>query len=101
MKEKGRKELKDERDGRKRRKSRQSRLSRSSRLSYVWDRCRFENTVLRKMDGGAVDATGCAFAGCRLFDIGGSKIRMTDCALDGSCVEGNWWERPADVLLRG
>lgn len=78
---------------------RDSALSRFHR-SYRWERCRFENAKLDRMGGASLSAKDCVFEGCTLFGIGEARIRMSGCTLRGTSVQGNWWEKPADVVFR-
>ena len=65
-----------------------------------WERCRFEDTKLEQFSGGHLAAKGCTFAGCSLFGLNSATIRMSGCSFDGTTVQGNYWERPADLLFR-
>ncbi len=67
--------------------------------SNVWVRCRFEKSTLNKFSGGSVSAKDCVFAGSSIAGIHEAKVRMSGCTLDGAAVEGNWWEKPADLLF--
>ena len=68
--------------------------------SNSWERCHFTDTKLERFFGGSMDAKNCDFAGCSLFGLDSSAIRMTDCAFDGTTVQGNYWEKPADLQFR-
>lgn len=68
--------------------------------SNVWVRCRFENTKLSKFVGGSLSAKDCSFVGSSLFGIERAKFDMSGCALDGATVQGNWWEKPADLAFK-
>ena len=62
-----------------------------------WERCRFENTKIEQFFGGHVTARDCEFANCSLFGLGSATIRLSGCTLDGTTVQGNYWEKPADL----
>ena len=68
--------------------------------SNVWVRCRFENTKLSKSVGGSLSAKDCSFVGSSLFGIERAKFDMSGCTLDGATVQGNWWEKPADLAFK-
>lgn len=68
--------------------------------SNRWVRCRFENTKLNNFAGGSVIAKDCTFAGSSIFGLSGADIRMSGCTLDGTPVQGGWWEKPADLVFR-
>ncbi len=68
--------------------------------SNVWVRCRFENTKLSKFVGGSLSAKDCSFVGSSLFGIERAKFDMSGCTLDGATVQGNWWEKPADLAFK-
>ena len=68
--------------------------------SNVWVRCRFENTKLSKFIGGSLMAKDCSFVGTSLFGIEGAVFNMSGCTLDGATVQGNWWEKPADLMFK-
>ena len=68
--------------------------------SNVWVRCRFENTKLSKFVGGSLSAKDCTFVGSSLFGIERAKFDMSGCTFDGATVQGNWWEKPADLAFK-
>ena len=68
--------------------------------SNVWVRCRFENTKLSKFVGGSLSAKDCNFVGSSLFGIERAKFDMSGCTFDGATVQGNWWEKPADLAFK-
>ena len=68
--------------------------------SNVWVRCRFENTKLSKFVGGSLSAKDCTFVGSSLFGIERAKFDMAGCTFDGATVQGNWWEKPADLAFK-
>ena len=68
--------------------------------SNTWVRCRFENAKLSKFIGGSLLAKDCTFVGSSLFGIEGAKFNMSGCTLDGATVQGNWWEKPADLMFK-
>ena len=68
--------------------------------SNRWERCRFENTKLNNFAGGSVIAKDCTFTESSIFGLSGADIRMSGCTLDGTPVQGGWWERPADLMFR-
>ena len=65
----------------------------------LWDRCRFENVKLSRFFGGSLAAKGCVFADCSLFGLDAASIRMSGCTLDATALQGNYWEKPADLLF--
>ena len=45
-------------------------------------------------------AKDCSFVGTSLFGIEGAVFNMSGCTLDGATVQGNWWEKPADLMFK-
>ena len=68
--------------------------------SNAWDRCHFSNAKLDKFNGGTVMARNCDFTNCSLFGLDTATFRMVGCTLDATTVQGNYWEKPADLLFR-
>ena len=68
--------------------------------SNAWVRCRFENAKLSKFAGGSVSAKDCTFVDSSLFGIEGASFNMSGCTFDGATVQGNWWEKPADLMFK-
>ncbi len=67
--------------------------------SNSWERCHFTDTKLERFFGGSQTAKNCDFAGCSLFGLDTAKITMSDCTFDGTTVQGNYWEKPSDLLF--
>ena len=68
--------------------------------SNSWERCHFTNTKLERFFGGSLAAKSCDFANCSLFGIDTATIQMTDCTLDATTVQGNYWEKPSSLLFQ-
>ena len=70
------------------------------RGTNVWENCHFSNVKLNDFHEGAVRAKRCDFTFSTLFGLDTADLRMTDCRFDSSVVQGNYWEKPSDLVFR-
>ena len=62
-----------------------------------WDSCHFSNSNLNGFRSGLFSSRNSDFTDCSLFGLTKASLRLTDCTLTNTTVQGNWWERPADL----
>ena len=65
-----------------------------------WERCHFSNVKLNDFHAGVIRAKHCDFTGSTLFGLDAADLRMTDCRFDASVVQGNYWEKPAELVFK-
>ncbi len=74
-----------------------SKLSRFCMTNY-WDCCHFSNAKLNNL-GGRFEISRSDFTDSSLFGLASADLRIRYCGFEGTTVQGNYWERPADIAF--
>ena len=69
------------------------------RLTNDWERCHFRNSKLNGFNGGRFTAKNCDFTDCSFFGLRDASLRLSGCSVEGTDIQGNWWEPPSDLLF--